>query len=154
MGTKGIVYQYYPFMPLLISHVCHAESFAGIRSVGLRLLGQAHVSVAVHLPWLAGIRPYLEESASSGQLRQRHEGNLAGLCVHMWLFTHIFCSCFAIVCFLGPLHYWFLEWFLLLQRWEVESHRGRRDFSRPATQGPLRMRVSLLFLSQGAPWLS
>lgn len=72
----------------------------------------------------------------------------------VWLFTHIFCSCFAMVCFLGPLHYWFLEWFLLLQRWEVESHRGRRDFSRPATQGPLRMRVALLFLSQGAPWLS
>lgn len=64
------------------------------------------------------------------------------------VFTHTLCKHFAMVCFMEPLHYWLLGWVHLIQRWEVESHRGKKDFPRPENHGPFRMSITLLFLSQ------
>lgn len=57
------------------------------------------------------------------------------------------------VCFMEPLDYWWLGWFLLMQRWKVESPRGKKDFPRPETHGALRMSI-VLVLNQEAPWLA
>jgi len=76
------------------------------------------------------------------------------VCMHTHVRTHIFCNHFAILCFMELLHYWLLGWFILMQRWEEESHRGKRDFPTSETHGPVRMNITLLVLSRETPWLS
>lgn len=53
----------------------------------------------------------LGKQSNLGHVRQRYDENLAGECE--WEFgggvAHIFCNHFEMVCFMEPLHYWWLD---------------------------------------------